>query len=170
MDSLFVSRSSSSYDWEFRYTGRREDLETGLYYFRARIYSAQLGRFVGEIHLASWMGCHSIEPTSCRVALILGDIRFKHFPLSHLDPSFPSLLLRFTFLLLPVAVLRYLLRHLDQRPHRHPNQRRSRSRSLLRSPSHFVGPSHPTIVKKNGVMRSALGHRPSHRRRSRKIF
>ena len=48
MSALFVDQSSSSYDWEFRYTGRREDLETGLLYFRARIYSAQLGRFISR--------------------------------------------------------------------------------------------------------------------------
>lgn len=30
----------------FRYTGRRFDEETGLYYYRARYYSAQLGRFL----------------------------------------------------------------------------------------------------------------------------
>ena len=48
MTALFVDRSSSSYDWEFRYTGRREDLETGLLFFRARFYSAQLGRFISR--------------------------------------------------------------------------------------------------------------------------
>jgi RHS repeat-associated protein len=30
----------------FRYTGRRYDVETGLYYYRARYYSAKLGRFL----------------------------------------------------------------------------------------------------------------------------
>ena len=45
---LFASRASTNYDWEFRYTGRREDLNTGLYYFRARYYSAQLGRFISR--------------------------------------------------------------------------------------------------------------------------
>ena len=30
----------------FRYTGRRYDPETGLYYYRARYYSAQMGRFL----------------------------------------------------------------------------------------------------------------------------
>ena len=30
----------------FRYTGRRFDAETGLYYYRARYYSATLGRFM----------------------------------------------------------------------------------------------------------------------------
>jgi RHS repeat-associated protein len=31
---------------QFRYTGRRLDSETGLYYYRARYYSPQLGRFL----------------------------------------------------------------------------------------------------------------------------
>ena len=44
----FASRSSSVYDWQFRYTGRREDLNTGLLYFRARYYHAQLGRFISR--------------------------------------------------------------------------------------------------------------------------
>lgn len=30
----------------FRYTGRRYDAETGLYYYRARYYSSELGRFL----------------------------------------------------------------------------------------------------------------------------
>ncbi len=30
----------------FRYTGRRYDTETGLYYYRARYYSSELGRFL----------------------------------------------------------------------------------------------------------------------------
>ena len=44
----FRSRSSSSYNWEYRYTGRRLDLETAIYYFRARFYHAELGRFVSR--------------------------------------------------------------------------------------------------------------------------
>jgi RHS repeat-associated protein len=36
------------FDWEFRYTGRREDLETNLLYFRARYYSTELGRFISR--------------------------------------------------------------------------------------------------------------------------
>jgi RHS repeat-associated protein len=32
----------------FRFTGREFDVETGLYYFRARYYDAQLGRFISE--------------------------------------------------------------------------------------------------------------------------
>ena len=48
MSSLFVDRSSSNFDWEFRYTGRREDLETGLLYFRARYCHARLGRFISR--------------------------------------------------------------------------------------------------------------------------
>ncbi len=36
-------RSASSYDVEYTYTGRRLDGETGLYYYRHRIYHAAAG-------------------------------------------------------------------------------------------------------------------------------
>ncbi len=38
-------RSASSYAAEYTYTGRRLDRETGLYYYRHRVYHSQLGRF-----------------------------------------------------------------------------------------------------------------------------
>ena len=41
-------RSDSSYAVEYTYTGRRLDLETGLYYYRHRMYHSQLGRFVSR--------------------------------------------------------------------------------------------------------------------------
>ena len=44
----FRSRAESSFDWEFRYTGRRLDLETGMNFFRARYYHAELGRFIAR--------------------------------------------------------------------------------------------------------------------------
>ncbi|MCG8650728.1 MAG: RHS repeat-associated core domain-containing protein, partial [Pirellulales bacterium] len=44
-DANFGVRSSSNYDWVYRFTGRRLDQETGLYYFRNRYYHAGLGRF-----------------------------------------------------------------------------------------------------------------------------
>jgi RHS repeat-associated protein len=39
-------RSASSYDVEYTYTGRRFDPETELYYYRHRMYAAELGRFL----------------------------------------------------------------------------------------------------------------------------
>jgi RHS repeat-associated protein len=42
------SRSASSYDNVTLYTGRELDAETGLYYYRNRYYSADLGRFVSR--------------------------------------------------------------------------------------------------------------------------
>ena len=48
LDSAFASRTDSNYDWEFRHTGRRTDLETGLQFFRARYYSPELARFISR--------------------------------------------------------------------------------------------------------------------------
>ena len=45
-DDTYVS--SSSVGNPFTYTGRRYDPETGLYYYRARYFDADLGRFVGR--------------------------------------------------------------------------------------------------------------------------
>lgn len=41
-----LSAGSSTTGQPYRYTGRRYDEETGLYYYRARYYSAELGRFL----------------------------------------------------------------------------------------------------------------------------
>jgi RHS repeat-associated protein len=38
--------SSSAYDNPYMFTGRRYDEQTGLYYYRARYYSPDLGRFI----------------------------------------------------------------------------------------------------------------------------
>jgi RHS repeat-associated protein len=48
MDGSFGSRSASSYDNPYTFTGRRLDAETGLYYYRHRFLTAELGRFVGR--------------------------------------------------------------------------------------------------------------------------
>ena len=41
-------RSASSYAVEYTFTGRRLEGETGLYYFRHRMYHSQMGRFVSR--------------------------------------------------------------------------------------------------------------------------
>jgi RHS repeat-associated protein len=43
-----VSQSNAGVDTRYRFTGREFDGETGLYYYRARYYDAQVGRFVGS--------------------------------------------------------------------------------------------------------------------------
>jgi RHS repeat-associated protein len=64
-------RSASSYANAYTYTGRQLDTETGLFYYRARFYAAQLGRF-----LARDMLCH-VERTNLYAA---------HFVPCSLDP------------------------------------------------------------------------------------
>ena len=43
-----ATREASAFDNTTLYTGRELDLATGLYYYRARYYSAELGTFVGR--------------------------------------------------------------------------------------------------------------------------
>ena len=47
-DAQFALQSSTNYDWEYRYTGRRQDLESGLLYFRARYYDPNTGEFISR--------------------------------------------------------------------------------------------------------------------------
>jgi RHS repeat-associated protein len=43
-----TTRAASPYNQQVGFTGRYEDKETKLWYFRARYYSASLGRFIGR--------------------------------------------------------------------------------------------------------------------------
>ncbi len=47
LDADFTSDSDgvSDYDWEYRYTSREFDAESGIHYYRARYYHSGLGRF-----------------------------------------------------------------------------------------------------------------------------
>ncbi len=54
-------RSASSYDVEYTYTGRRLDGETGLMYYRHRMYHAKLGRFVSRDPVGYKSGANLLE-------------------------------------------------------------------------------------------------------------
>lgn len=43
-----ANQTNPAIDTRFSYTGREFDEETGLYYYRARYYDAQVGRFISE--------------------------------------------------------------------------------------------------------------------------
>ena len=54
-------RSASSYANVYSYTGRQLDTETGLNFFRARVYSAQLGRFCSRDPIGYRSGLNAFE-------------------------------------------------------------------------------------------------------------
>ncbi len=64
-------RSTSSYANAYTYTGRQLDVETALYYYRARLYAPQLGRFCsrdpigyeGGINLCAYVGGNPVTYT-----------------------------------------------------------------------------------------------------------
>jgi RHS repeat-associated protein len=47
-DSFGNRTATTGVDFRFAYTGRELDLETGLYYYRARYYDPMVGRFISE--------------------------------------------------------------------------------------------------------------------------
>jgi RHS repeat-associated protein len=69
----------------FKYTGRRLDPETGLYYYRARYYSAALGRFLQTDPIGYGAGLNSYsyashDPTNRSDATGLTDVNLYDHP------------------------------------------------------------------------------------------
>jgi RHS repeat-associated protein len=69
-----LSSAANSTGEQFRYTGRRYDAETGLYYYRARYYSPQMGRFL------------QVDPVGYKDDIDLYTY-VGNDPLDHTDPS-----------------------------------------------------------------------------------
>ena len=43
-----ITQTNSNFETRYQFTGREFDEETGLYYYRARYYNAEIGRFISE--------------------------------------------------------------------------------------------------------------------------
>ena len=69
-----TTRAASSYNQQVGFTGRYEDKETKLWYFRARYYSGSLGRFIGRNHYLGAIGWRYDSPTDDYSKVSLLDI------------------------------------------------------------------------------------------------
>ena len=74
LSNAFMGQSTSNFDWRDLFTGRRLDLETGLYFFRARYLVTAVGQFTSRDPI-EYVG-------SMNLLEILGSS-----PLVRLDPS-----------------------------------------------------------------------------------
>lgn len=74
LDANFAADAGgvSDYDWEYRFTSREWDKETGLDHFRARYYEALLGRFMNR------------DPSKYKDGL---NLSAAYFPLRGTDPT-----------------------------------------------------------------------------------
>jgi len=60
-----LTASSGSVTNPYRYTGREFDSETGAYYYRARYYQSDVGRFLNEPTWAGRLRIQSVNRRSC---------------------------------------------------------------------------------------------------------
>ena len=69
----FTTYTGTDYDWEYTYTTRREDAETGLMYYRNRYYQAGLGRFISRDPISYFSGSLNLYSYCASAPVIAAD-------------------------------------------------------------------------------------------------
>jgi RHS repeat-associated protein len=86
-----TTRTSSAVGNPITFTGRRLDAETGLMYYRARMYSIELGRFVGRDPIGAVENVVGVGVLSALVRSVLGVSAKAHRPTTSRDMREPVL-------------------------------------------------------------------------------
>ncbi len=73
-----LDEQSSSYENDYKFTGKEKDEDTGLYYYEARYYDSGIGRFIS---LDPWFGDISDPQSLNKYAYV------RNNPLKYVDPS-----------------------------------------------------------------------------------